>query len=249
MGLKKTQLNTAAKFGVPKYKIVDYATQEEFEDYISSPDYKIGSNKGVCFGYEHFTEDEENEVANNYTLNVHYPDKRIGLSALSYAQAIPDQTNAVWLPYTAAPDVKSYLRYQHQGFSFFQNLVAIQALQFALDDITPLISFIFQPMQTETSVYDPFSVALSSLLPLFLLITYIPPVYNMTFKIVREKESRTKETMRIMGMTDLPYWLSWLVFYTVINTLVSTLAWGTLMFKVINYSVPFYLWIFFWLYG
>ena len=52
-----------------------------------------------------------------------------------------------------------------------------------------------------------------------------------------------------MGMTDLPYWLSWLVFYTVINTLVSTLAWGTLMFKVINYSVPFYLWIFFWLYG
>lgn len=71
----------------------------------------------------------------------------------------------------------------------------------------------------------------------------------MTFKIVREKESRAKETMRIMGMTDLPYWMSWFLFYSAINTIVTTLAWGTLMIKVINYSQPMYLWIFFWLYG
>ena len=96
---------------------------------------------------------------------------------------------------------------------------------------------------------DPFEVALRSLLPLFLLIIYIPSVYNMTFKIVREKETRAKETMRIMGMTDLPYWLSWFVFYTTINTVVTTLAWGVLMTNVINYSTPFYVWIFFWLYG
>lgn len=87
------------------------------------------------------------------------------------------------------------------------------------------------------------------MLPLFLLLAYIPPVYNMTFKIVREKETRAKETMRIMGMTDLPYWMSWFVFYTLINTIVSTLAWAILLPAVINYSRPFYLWIFFWLYG
>lgn len=91
--------------------------------------------------------------------------------------------------------------------------------------------------------------ALGLLLPLFLLLSYIPPVYNMTFKIVREKESRTKETMRIMGMTDLPYWLSWFVFYTTINTVVTTLAWAILLINVITYSQPMYLWIFFFLYG
>ena len=58
----------------------------------------------------------------------------------------------------------------------------------------------------------------------------------MTFKITREKESRAKETMRIMGMTDLPYWLSWFLFYTLINTAVTTLAWGALMYNVITYS-------------
>ncbi len=51
IGLKKTQLGTAAKFAVPKYKIVPYDTEEEFNDYISSPDYKANrDNQGVCFG-------------------------------------------------------------------------------------------------------------------------------------------------------------------------------------------------------
>ena len=99
-----------------------------------------------------------------------------------------------------------------------------------------LINMVLQPLPTESNVYDPFIEGLAILLPLFLLLAYIPPVYNMTFKIVREKESRAKETMRIMGMTDLPYWMSWLVFYTVINTLVSTLAWVCLLPAVINYS-------------
>ena len=107
----------------------------------------------------------------------------------------------------------------------------------------------FQPMQTDTSIYDPFGQALGLLLPLFLLLAFIPPVYNMTFKIVREKETRAKETMRIMGMTDLPYWLSWFMFYTCINFVVSTLAWFTLLFKVLNYSNPIYIWILFFLYG
>ena len=111
------------------------------------------------------------------------------------------------------------------------------------------IGFVLQPLPTETNIYDPFTQALAVLLPLFLLLAYIPPVYNITFKIVREKESRAKETMRIMGMTDLPYWLSWFVFYTVINTIVSTLAWAMLLPACINYSQPFYIWIFFWLYG
>ena len=104
-------------------------------------------------------------------------------------------------------------------------------------------------MPTDTSVTDPLQAGLAVLLPLFLLLAYIPPVYNMTFKIVREKESRAKETMRIMGMTDTPYLMSWFVFYTVINTVVTSLSLFMLLPAVINYSQPMYLWIFFWLYG
>ena len=52
-----------------------------------------------------------------------------------------------------------------------------------------------------------------------------------------------------MGMTDLPYWLSWLVYYTCINTMVTTLAWLVLLFNVCVYSQPMYLWLMFWFYG
>ena len=88
-------------------------------------------------------------------------------------------------------------------------------------------------MPTDTTVYDPFGTALAILLPLFLLLAWIPPVYNMTFKITREKESRIKETMRIMGMTDTPYWLSWFCFYTLINTIVSTCSYLVLTISVV----------------
>ena len=106
-----------------------------------------------------------------------------------------------------------------------------------------------QPMPTETSIEDPMQMILPQILPFFLLIAYIPPVYNTVFHLVKEKESRTKETMRMMGMTETAYWMSWFVYYTMINTAISTLSWIILLINVINYSNAFYVWLFFWLYG
>ena len=87
------------------------------------------------------------------------------------------------------------------------------------------------------------------LLPLFILFSYIPPVYNSVFRMVKEKESGIKESMRMMGMIDAPYWLSWWMHFTMINTLVSLCCWCILMINVNNYSNPAYLFLFFWLYG
>lgn len=108
---------------------------------------------------------------------------------------------------------------------------------------------VMAPVPGAVSIEDDFTNTLELLLPLCLLLAYIPIVYNQVFLLVKEKESRAKEVMRIMGMTDLPYWLSWFVYYTIINTVVSTLCWSVLLFNVITYSQKFYLWIFFWLYG
>ena len=74
-------------------------------------------------------------------------------------------------------------------------------------------------------------------------------VYNLVFLIVREKESGIKEKMRIMGMSDFAYWGSWFVYYTLINTVMTTLGWAVICANVVNYTEKFYIWIFFWLYG
>jgi uncharacterized membrane protein len=66
---------------------------------------------------------------------------------------------------------------------------------------------------------------------------------------VKEKESRTKESMRIMGMTDFAYWLSWFVYYTIINTVIATIGAGVLMINVFTNSSFLYVWLYFWLFG
>ena len=102
------------------------------------------------------------------------------------------------------------------------------------------------PTGTKT---DDFAQFLSSLLPFFLLLMYIPPVYNTVFLIVREKESRTKESMRMMGMTDWPYWLSWFVYYSCINTALTGISWFIIQFTVISSSNKFLILLYMWLYG
>ena len=78
---------------------------------------------------------------------------------------------------------------------------------------------------------------------------FILPVYNMVFFIVKEKEQRAKESMRMMGMTDLPYWLSWFVYYTMLNTVTAILATITLSINCFYYSQPGYIFLMIWLYG
>jgi ATP-binding cassette, subfamily A (ABC1), member 3 len=78
---------------------------------------------------------------------------------------------------------------------------------------------------------------------------YMLPIFTIVSLLVKEKESRARESMRMMGMTDFPYWLSWFVYYTLLSTVISVIAWATLCINVIRYSNPWLMLLFFWLYG
>ena len=81
------------------------------------------------------------------------------------------------------------------------------------------------------------------------MLIFIPPVYNTVFLLVKEKESRIKESMRMMGMLDKAYWLSWYVYYTIISTAIVVLSWCVLLINCINYSNPFLVLVFMLFYG
>ena len=72
-----------------------------------------------------------------------------------------------------------------------------------------------------------------------LLVIFIPPVYNTVFMLVREKETRMKETMRMIGMTDRAYWFSWYIHYSLITVIVAALACCVLLINVLERSSPF----------
>jgi len=104
-------------------------------------------------------------------------------------------------------------------------------------------------MPASSNTSDPFTTVLTSTLPFFLLLIFIPPVYNTVFLMVKEKESRIKESMRMMGMLDSAYWLSWYVYYTCVSSSIVFLSWLILLINVIEYSNSFLILVFMLLYA
>ena len=60
-------------------------------------------------------------------------------------------------------------------------------------------------------VQDKFLTAISNLLPLFLVISWLYTVAMITKDIVYEKEKRLKEFMRVMGLSNGIHWLAWFI--------------------------------------
>ena len=105
------------------------------------------------------------------------------------------------------------------------------------------------PMRFSPVLKDPFTALMYFIMPYFIMLMFIPMVYRVTYRIVKEKELRTKELMSMMGMETISYWSSWLAYFTVVNTLLSTTGWFILNFGCFSYVSGFVLWLVIWLYG
>ena len=53
----------------------------------------------------------------------------------------------------------------------------------------------------------------------------------------------------MMGMSDLPYWLSWFTFYAIQSTIISVLAWAFLMINVVSDGAGGDVFLYIWLFG
>lgn len=112
-----------------------------------------------------------------------------------------------------------------------------------------MINLMMLPFPVAASQTDSFYDFFAAIVPVFLILIFILPVYNTVQLIVKEKEQRTKESMRMMGMSDTSYWLSWFVFYTVQSTILITIAWAMLCINCLKNSNVAYVWLFFWLFA
>jgi ATP-binding cassette, subfamily A (ABC1), member 3 len=82
-----------------------------------------------------------------------------------------------------------------------------------------------------------------------MLLIYILPMYRLLSNMVSEKESKARESMKMMGLVDFSYWLSWWTYYFIIVTIISGLCILVLSFNVIQYSNRGLIFIFFELFG
>jgi ATP-binding cassette subfamily A (ABC1) protein 3 len=67
--------------------------------------------------------------------------------------------------------------------------------------------------------------------------------------ILKEKENKTREGMRIMGMSDASFYLSWIVFYAIIMLFVSALCATVMQTSVFKHTQWSLLFVWHWLFG
>lgn len=162
---------------------------------------------------------------------------------------IPNSQKPAYDPIATKGSAKGFTDYLERGYSVLHNLAANVVLKIETDTDNAKISLLSIPMIGSTGDSDAFMPFLSVLTPFLVIVIFIPPVYNMVSLMVREKESRIRESMRMMGMRDTAYWLSWYVYYLVISTIVVLLAWLVFLINCIEYSNSFLILISFWLYS
>jgi len=55
--------------------------------------------------------------------------------------------------------------------------------------------------------------------------------------------------MLMMGMSEMSYWCSWFFYYSVVNTVITTLSWLILAFVIFKHSDVCLVWLVLWLFG
>lgn len=135
------------------------------------------------------------------------------------------------------------------GYAFAQNLVTNVILQETTGVMSASVATMNIPLPSENVVVDQFSSILSGLFPFFLVLIYMGPIYTTVYGIVREKEVRSKESMRMMGLTDMPYWLSWFAFYTLQSTIITLIGWLCLCINIMPNGGHGYIFLYMWLFG
>ncbi|XP_075459417.1 phospholipid-transporting ATPase ABCA1-like isoform X2 [Ascaphus truei] len=143
----------------------------------------------------------------------------------------------LWTP-GARDNSHDDMRYIWGGFAYIQDMIdhAIIRLQTRK---TELLGLFTQQMPYPCYVDDVYIRSLSRSLPLFMTLAWIYSVAMIVKGIVYEKEARLKETVKMMGLGNGMYRLSWFI-STFIPLVISAFL-LTIIFKfgnVLHYSDP-----------
>jgi len=210
--------------------------------YIQLDFYNIGTeNPALCFGY---SLSQLSATEFNYTLN--YFDNpsflRGGISD------IPQGIKKSWDIFENNPDQRAFNLWQSSGYIYMMKIMNDLIYQTVSNNSQNKIDIIVAPEKYTVLKTDSFGNFIGFLLPFFIVIAYLSPMIILVFRMVREKETRVKEGMKIMGLTESSYFFSWLLHYICLTTFHSIFNSAILMgvFKFIPFG---YVFLFFWLYG
>ena len=85
--------------------------------------------------------------------------------------------------------------------------------------------------------------------PFFLMFTFLIPLYYICSKLAEEKESKSREGMKMMGLKDSTYFLSWMTTFGLIVFVMSLLLSIMVSFNIFRQSNKVIFFFYNFLYG
>ena len=211
---------------------------DELNNYITSEDYGKNEDKpSICFGI-YFEKKGEKE----YSASLHYFSDII-------QHGIEDVPNNL-KPYNEemqqGPNMIDVKKYSDDGYIQIMNILANYVLQKEFPN--GYINYGFAIQKYDEYKFNDFAEFAGVYYTFFAILAYLCPLILYVLKMVVEKESRSKEVMKIMGMGEGTYFLSYFVEYFIVN-IIYAFALGYIS-KLTFYKIPYLLFVLYlWLFG
>ena len=214
-----------------------FKTVDDLNSYIKDKKYgQDDEHPLICFGISYKQE------GHNYDYSMHYFDS----SNQEGVQDIPDSTRGLFNRFRTGPDLDSYELYQTSGYVYIMKIINEHILkQETGKEVKINLGMIAMPYIDYRS--DPFSGFMGYIIPFFIVIAYMCPLCLYVYKMVGEKENKSKEGMKIMGLGEGTYFLSYFIQYFIIafiDSIINTIF-MSLLFKKIPFIFLFLL-LFLW---
>ena len=216
-----------------------FDNNQQFYSYLDKNN--ILENEKICFGISYNKEIVLNKI--KYIFKLHY-----SASPYSKRSFIPSTNIDNLDPFRSQPDFDSYERYTNYGFLNIHKILYDFVLQKETNNPEAEINYRLVPQKYDKYLYNIIDEYLNILFGIFILVAYAFPLSINIYRLIKEKESRSKEIMKMMGLNELNYFFSYFVLYFIINIIYSVVN-AFIISASLTYIKSSFLFLFFFLYG
>ncbi|KMQ94889.1 atp-binding cassette sub-family a member 2-like protein [Lasius niger] len=114
--------------------------------------------------------------------------------------------------------------YLHSGFLALQMIMDITKIRLDTGNLDVTVPDIKLEMFPKEAFTADWMLAFRVVIPLYMVLALSQFITYLLILIVGEKENKIKEGMKIMGLTDSVFWLSWFIIYSIFVLLLSAVG-------------------------
>ena len=200
---------------------------DELNNYIKDPKYGQENYPEICFGAR------LEKINEKYEYSLHYFDSSYGDGVAD----IKNVQNGLFNRFQSGPDFDSWDLYKKSGYVYMMKLINEYILQEETNDINAKINVGIIPMKYTDYREDFFSKTIGTIIPFLIIFAYLCPLSIYVYRMVNEKENKSKEGMKIMGLGEGIYFLSYFIQYTIIAIIDSAI--NTYILTFLFTKIPF----------